>query len=816
MTEALSDNSAFFQSLRRASGGNLILQRKIASSGEGSIYFTDDPLSLAKVYHAPSFEKAQKLQHMLENPPEDPTVSQGHISIAWPKDLILDKQGTVCGFLMPKIRGGVTLPLVYNPRLRRKKYPAFNWYYLHTTALNLAWIIEALHAKGYIVGDLKPENFLVNDRALVSILDTDSFQIPGKGEKKPFLCPVGSEGFTPPELFGKDLTKETRLPSHDHFGLAVLIYQLLFGMHPFASVWKGAEDPPSLKECIQKGFVPFSANRTASQFIEKSPLIPSLKSLHKTLQAMFVEAFVEGHWDPDKRPSAKKWHSILEKSLEGLQVCNSSTNHFLYPSQGECPWCHLEKTLGVDIFPMPMHGEKLSAFTVLKIFEKALSEGNLENAQTQLKLLEEMPEAQMPVFQKASLLFSQIKEDQKFIYSFVDFLETLPSEISILEYFDTHSFLENSAVYTLKTSLLGGKSLKEIRQHAKVQADILKTLEDLQEKAACQNVPLSFLFEDLLTLLPAEGLQEFPIFSTLSKDIKEAQDFFERYRLLKKHVLEGKEEGLFLWHPCFEYPLQRDGLWIPFLDLIRSHMGSLSSSGRFYLEKTKIFEGKQGVWIRLQPVASRKQVSPVQNLLKEGCIVFMHLENLPPFSFPILPQIIQAGQVDFFLDTSFTSSCNISFSIASLWYLEKTPLTQGPIISIEKEKAHIPLYMKISKPSIIRALVHKSLHTFFPSYFADKADIILSMRVNQDMELPPLVLKAGRSRLALDLDLSTQAEIIGRIPASTLKKEIIYTKRVEISLKSFLRRALKKEIWSIEKDPSFSDAESSSLYFAPL
>ncbi len=816
MADTLSDISTLIQGLRRASGGNLILQRKIASSGEGSIYLTDDPLSLAKVYHAPGFEKAQKLQHMLENPPTDPTASQGHISIAWPKDLILDKQGTVHGFLMPKIRGGVTLPLVYNPRLRRKKYPAFNWYYLHTTALNLAWIIEALHAKGYIVGDLKPENFLVNDRALVSILDTDSFQIPGKDDGDSFLCPVGSEGFTPPELFGKDLTKEPRLPSHDHFGLAVLIYQLLFGIHPFASVWKGEEDPPSLKDCIQKGLVPFSANRVASQFIERSPLIPSLKSLHKTLQEMFVEAFVEGHWDPSKRPPAQKWHRVLEKSLEELQVCSDSTNHFLYPSQGECPWCHLSDIVGVDIFPMPAHGEKLSAFTVLKLFEKALSEGNLENAQAQLKFLEEMPEAQTAVFQKAFLLFSKIKDEQEIIASFAKFLESHPDEADILAYFKKYSLLEKSSVYALRSPLLQGKSLQEIKEHAATQTEILKKLEALQEKASHKEVPLSFLFEDLLTLLPAEDIQDSSIFSTLVKYIKEAKYFFERYSLLNRYNLEGKEEGLFLWHPCFEYPLQRDGLWIPFLDLIRAHAGSLSSSSRFSFDKTKIFEEEQGAWVRLHPISSRMQTSPVYSLLKEGCMVFMHLEDTSTFFFPIPPQMLQTGQVDFFIDTSFIPSYNVSFSVASLWYFEETPLTQGPAISIEKEKTLIPLRMKISKPSLIRALIHKGLHAFFPSYFTDKARVTIVMQAKEEVDHPPFILKAARGRISLDLDLSTQAKIIGHISASTLKKEVIHIKKLEISLKAFLRRALKKEIWSIEHDPSFSTAEAPPFYFVSL
>lgn len=818
MPPSFSDTSPLPQGLQRASGGSLILQRKLISSGEGSIYLTDDPLSLAKVYHVPTIEKAQKLYHMLEQPPQDPTLSQGHISIAWPKDLILDKQKSVCGFLMPKIRGGVTLPLVYNPRLRRKKYPGFNWYYLHTTALNIAWIIESIHAKGYIIGDLKPENFLVNDKALVSIIDTDSFQIPRNAEETPFLCPVGSEGFTPPELFNKDLTKETRFPFHDHFGLAVLIYQLLFGIHPFSGIWKGTEDPPSLKDRIQKGLIPF-APWGVSKLMGQSPLTPPLTILPKLLQQTFLEAFTDGHLEPKKRPSAQKWHQVLEKSLEELQVCNNSSNHFLYSSQDTCPWCSLAQVSSVDIFPPLLQGEQISAFTSIKLFEKALQEGKIEKAESFLTPFKGAEEERTSIFQKAFLTLSQVKNDYTHLISFASFLEKHPTEAEIISYFTAHSFLEKSVVYTIKTSLLHNKSLQEIHHQALTYMKAFDHLKNLRQKADLSKSPLSFLFEDLLSILPEEEIHQHPIFSNLSKDIQEAKQLFEQYRLLKQHILEGTEEGIFLWHPCFEGPLKRDGMWIPFLNLAQSHLKSFSSSSAYILEKTKIFEGTNGIWVRLFPnKTNQTQISPVQHLFQEGFIIYIHQEeeiesSISSFSFPIFPHMLKR-KTDFFIDTSFLSSKKKSsffVSIASLWLLGKTPLTHGPLTSLEKEKSLQPVYVKISTSSFFKKFLHFVLKNIFPSHFSNEEKIKVSLRSPKPLNLPPLVLKIGRHRTSLDLDPPSQSQIIAKIPSFSLQQKITLT--LFIPKDTFLQNTFRKGVFTLEKEffPHLSD--TSSFFF---
>ncbi|MEH2425485.1 MAG: hypothetical protein V7K48_32695 [Nostoc sp.] len=59
------------------------------------------------------------------------------------------------GFLIPEIKGAKELIDVYNPSKRKALKLDVDWRFLHTTALNIASIIEAIHISGYVLGDIK-------------------------------------------------------------------------------------------------------------------------------------------------------------------------------------------------------------------------------------------------------------------------------------------------------------------------------------------------------------------------------------------------------------------------------------------------------------------------------------------------------------------------------------------------------------------------------------------------------------------------------------------------------------------------------------
>lgn len=149
------------------------LTKKISHGGQGEIWKTSQNGWIAKIYYSVDSILAEKLQVMVDYPPEDPMKTKSHVSIAWPKDLLKDSNGKFLGFIMPEIANSCTLINIYNPTRREKIVPGFNWLYLHIAALNVATIIEAVHSKNYVIGDIKTENLLVNSKAIVSIVDTD-------------------------------------------------------------------------------------------------------------------------------------------------------------------------------------------------------------------------------------------------------------------------------------------------------------------------------------------------------------------------------------------------------------------------------------------------------------------------------------------------------------------------------------------------------------------------------------------------------------------------------------------------------------------
>jgi DNA-binding helix-hairpin-helix protein with protein kinase domain len=327
-------------------GQAIALTQQIARSGEGEVWRTDRDGYLAKRYHTPSPQRIRKLEVMIANSPQDPNAGMNHISFAWPRSLLRDASGNCVGFLMPAIVHSVELLDVYNPRRRQIVLPGFNWLYLHTTALNLASIIRAIHTKGYVLGDIKPQNVLVNNRALPAIIDTDSFQVrhPETGEL--YRCPVGSEGFTPPELLGQDLSLIEQIEAHDRFRLAIMIHLLLFGDHPFKGKWIGEGESPDPTELLRCGFWPYASHK----LIQPGPLTIPLEIVHPAIQACFLRCFNTGHSNPMLRPTAREWYEALKLGIADLTQCRKDKRHYYSQTSGKCYWCDRKKKLGVDIF----------------------------------------------------------------------------------------------------------------------------------------------------------------------------------------------------------------------------------------------------------------------------------------------------------------------------------------------------------------------------------------------------------------------------------------------------------------------------------
>jgi serine/threonine protein kinase len=328
--------------------------RVLGSGGEAKVFAVlQKPDLVAKIYHKPTSQRAHKLKIMHANPPGDPMANLGHISIAWPVDLLRSDHANprVVGFLMPNISAMGSILNFYNPQMRRQKCPLFNYKYLHRTARNLATAVRALHNRGYVIGDINESNILVSDSSLVTLVDTDSFQVPDPSTGNTHRCPVGKPEYTPPELQGVSFSEVDRQPQHDRFGLSVLIFQLLMeGFHPFTGRFHGEGDPPPIEDRIAGGHFPY--RKRWYRPYAPSPLSPDINILHPHLKSLFMRCFESGHKRPSRRPDAQTWIDALTASEDALVECRQNKQHLYGNHLQHCPWCYRTTRLGGrDPFP---------------------------------------------------------------------------------------------------------------------------------------------------------------------------------------------------------------------------------------------------------------------------------------------------------------------------------------------------------------------------------------------------------------------------------------------------------------------------------
>lgn len=223
----------------------------VGQGGEGAVYeITTQANAVAKVYHKPlSNDRAAKIAAMI-------TMQSEALSklAAWPQGLLLDRSGKPIGLVMPRVAGRKDIHHLYSPKSRRSDFQRADWRFLVHTTANTARAFAAVHEAGCVIGDVNHGGVLVGEDATVKLIDCDSFQVMHAGRH--FLCEVGVETFTPPELQGKSFAGIIRTPNHDNFGLAVMAFLMLFmGRHPFAGRYLGQGDMPIAKAIEEFRFV---------------------------------------------------------------------------------------------------------------------------------------------------------------------------------------------------------------------------------------------------------------------------------------------------------------------------------------------------------------------------------------------------------------------------------------------------------------------------------------------------------------------------------------------------------------------------------
>jgi len=327
------------------SKGPIRLGQRLGKGGEGEVYeVVGQPALVAKLYLrdiAP--ERAAKLQVM----PQLLTPKLASLT-AWPHDVLKGNGGKVVGFLMPKISAH-DVHKVYGPKSRQQVFPQADWRLLVRVALNTARAFAVVHEAGFLVADVNHGGIMVSKDATVRLIDCDSFQI--TAGTKTFLCEVGVEEFTPPELQGGSFRGVKRTANHDNFGLAVLIFQLLMlGRHPFAGRHQGKGDL-SIGEAIAQCKYAYSREKSRT-LMEPPPFTAPVLVAGQEIAQLWEQSFAPTGKHAGRRPTAEQWVLALQKLEGSFANCPNHGGHFF--ARGiSCPWCPIQMRTGSPPFPLP-------------------------------------------------------------------------------------------------------------------------------------------------------------------------------------------------------------------------------------------------------------------------------------------------------------------------------------------------------------------------------------------------------------------------------------------------------------------------------
>jgi DNA-binding helix-hairpin-helix protein with protein kinase domain len=323
----------------------------IGRGGEGDVFqLRQSAAHCAKIYHAGPLpaEKTQKLRALraLAAPPSD--LQQ---VAAIPLSLVFEKPGgrDPVGVVLPFVEGR-DIHELYSPVARQQFFPGAHLGFLTAVARNLAFAFHKLHAHGIVMGDVNEQNIKVRPDATVRLIDCDSFQVSSPAGF--FPCRVGSALWTAPELVGRALGNAPRTPNQDGFGLAQMIFLLLFaGRYPFAGTPLPGVDLDPNQAIARFAFAYDPAPPTP--LLRPPPCTVRLSDFPPRISALFLRAFrVEGV-QPGARPSPAEWIAALAALQGELAACTRYRSHVFWRDAPGCPWCRILAGSGADLFPEP-------------------------------------------------------------------------------------------------------------------------------------------------------------------------------------------------------------------------------------------------------------------------------------------------------------------------------------------------------------------------------------------------------------------------------------------------------------------------------
>lgn len=252
-----------------------LLKQVGRAGGEGSVYITDTGY-ICKIYkqeRTTSFREA-KINLLIKN---DIKIDR----VCLPEFIVYNNHRNFVGYLMKKALGFELKTSIFMPIPFKNKFPNWNRIHLSKVALNIIKMVQDLHEHNIIIGDINPNNILVQDENTVFMIDTDSFQI------EEYPCSVGMIPYTRIINHGKRYDEYLRTKDDDIFALTTLIFQLMFpGKLPYSFSGGGSE-----KENMKPDNFPYKCDKSGYNNAPDGQWVYIWSHLPFKLKEIFCQVF---------------------------------------------------------------------------------------------------------------------------------------------------------------------------------------------------------------------------------------------------------------------------------------------------------------------------------------------------------------------------------------------------------------------------------------------------------------------------------------------------------------------------------------------
>ena len=321
---SLASNNTYIDSDGRASiddvvlattGEKFTLVKRLSGGAEGMVFFTDNPKYVAKIYHKGVITPLRWAK--LKKLTEIGITSHGFCT---PQHLLYFR-GVPVGYTMFMGKGHTLGNVFDGPDAMIDSYPDWTRLDVCETLLTLIGKYLYLQMHDIIAGDIQLKNALINTSSDIYLIDMDSVQIGN------LPCPVGTEDFTDPRLWGRDFSSFVRTLKDEDYSIAMLVFTVLFcGLHPYATR-NGAE---TLREEILNRNFPYTLDNSDTEHIPLGGYAHIWEYLPENLRTMLYNTFHEG-----KIYEAVCWRAAVQEYMRDLEnfVYDDPEAYKLFPCE---------------------------------------------------------------------------------------------------------------------------------------------------------------------------------------------------------------------------------------------------------------------------------------------------------------------------------------------------------------------------------------------------------------------------------------------------------------------------------------------------